>query len=45
MQPKNFYLTKRNKKWQVKFRDPDTGLLRAYVSTGETNKTRAERWA
>lgn len=29
----------------MKFRDPHTGLVKAYVSTGETNKTRAERWA
>jgi len=44
---KPFYLYKRSrsKYYSCQFRNPRTGELGAEVSTGETNKTKAEAWA
>jgi hypothetical protein len=44
---KPFYLYKRtrNKYYSCQFRSPITGELETEVSTGETNKTKAEAWA
>lgn len=45
MLQKNFYLIKRGKIWYTKIRDPQTREILNPLSTGQTNKTRAEQWA
>jgi len=41
---KDFYLTKRGRFWYVRFRLPD-GSIGTARSSGQTNKTAAEKWA
>lgn len=45
MLQKNFYLSKRGRVWYARLRDPKTREIKGQVSTGQTNRTRAEQWA
>jgi len=42
---KSYYLHKRGKVWYARIRDPRTKEIMRPVSTGQTNRTRAEVWA
>jgi integrase len=45
MVQKNFYLNKRGKIWYTRIRDPKSREIGSPLSTGQTNRTRAELWA